>query len=295
MTHIRNPRVPTIQRYERDARRLVAMFLATSQAPDPWPTVLRSPGFLSWIDRHLAGLTSRATVRRYRAALLAISRAELGDIPEAIPQLPTGRNRAAAQAKRSCLSANEWKSVPPNLRDNHLYSSPWGAHTARLLELTLTIGVLPVEWADACLINSEQTKTLVLTGKALRLRPRALGITQLDETSLKLVDEVIAAKDQLGSEEWLKQANRVPWHLRHAAARLWGGQERRVVTLHAARRHFADKLAVAGWRRKAIAQALGLARLPNRRSPLVWTDDVPIIRITLAEVPRRFLRERPGN
>lgn len=126
---------------------------------------------------------------------------------------------------------------------------------------------------------------LAIPAEPPRGKARALDISALDPVSEAQIQEILQLRDHLGPEEWRAQVNRVPWHLRHAAARLWP-EERPRATLHAAREHFARQLMTAGWKAEDVAKALGLVRLPAkwRQSQQPFTE-IPIIKISLGYVP----------
>lgn len=288
MNHERSPGSLTLRRYERDARRLVAMFSAIHPSDEShWPAILGSPGFIQWARMYLDALTSRATVRRYRAALVAVARTQLGDAPDLLVDASTGRERPITQSSASApLSGEQWKTIEHNIRHYRWDGrSDWGARAARLLRLTLLTGVLPAEWVNASIRHTVRGRMLSIPAEPPRGNARVLDISALDPDTEAQIQEILQLRDHLGPEEWRAQVNRVPWHLRHAAARLWP-EERPRATLHAAREHFARQLMTAGWKAEDVAKALGLVRLPAKwRQSQQPCTEIPIIKISLGYVP----------
>lgn len=269
----------TLHRYANDARCIANKYLRFN--PDErigWPDVLHTSGFHAWLHDQFAPAQPRATLRRYRVALIATSKRELEATPDSLLQLSTGRDkrpRAAPHppdgqqapsddAKRLCLNRGEWAALEAAIVKGHYeFRSPWGAHAAELLGLTLRTGILPTEWRHARCEFPDLRRALVITDEQSRDRERQFYIDKLGYETFRVISNTIDLAFSVSAEEWQRRVERVRWHIRGAARRLLPNTWR-LATLQAARDQFCADLLTAGWSPDEMALAVGLRRPPTK-------------------------------
>lgn len=274
----------TLRRYAKDAKRIAAQYRhAHVSDPIGWPDILRDSGFLAWLHQDFASAQGRSTLRRYRAALMATATCELNWVPDDLLRLPTGQDKVDRAAPRSDvppalsngtrrlnLTRDDWGALEAELVNWHYYfRSPWGKHAAELLGLTLRTGVLPREWAHARMTWPRGHIVLVVSdgdadadgqSGARRLQ---LNVERLGSDTCKLIVDTVELAHSLSAVDWHRRVERVRWHIRGAARRLWADIAP-LATLQAARDHFCADLLAADWPRDKIARAVGLRRQLTR-------------------------------
>lgn len=291
----------TLSRYELDARRIAAEYSRYNSAHQvDWPDVLQTSGFLSWLHEKFAPTRGRSSLRRYRAALIAICQRELIGVPEALSRLSTGRAPARPAAKTrkqqrahvaapQPLTRDEWAVLETAIRAWHFAGrSPWGEYAADLLGLALRTGILPAEWTRASLRLSTDKRVLVVARADSSGRERQFYVDKLDSQTIAAAEQIIRLATSLDPENWHLAIDRVRWHVRGAVRRLWPSM-RRCASLHSARRQFCLDLRAGGWEIDAIARAVGLSRRTAGalcRQSLAKTEvsePAPVIGIELAD------------
>jgi sugar diacid utilization regulator len=92
-----------------------------------------------------------------------------------------------------------------------------------------------------------------------RVRKLQLNVERLGSDTYKLIVDTVELAHSLSAEDWHRRVERVRWHIRRAARRLWADIWPQA-TLQAARDHFLSDLLAAGWSPDKTARAVGLRR-----------------------------------